>query len=401
MLAKTLKDILVRIPRACFYSLINGFPSRKLQLIGITGTDGKTTTTNLICKILQNANLSTDSINTINSHGAHMTCPHSKFLQEEFKKMVKNGTKYAVCEITSHALDQYRFFGTHFHISAITNISHEHLDYHKNLDNYIQAKSKICDISDIVVLNKDDLSYQKILPCLKSKNKKVITISIKNKSQYQAKNIKIDKTQMSFTVNKIKFVTDSNYYHQIYNILVAFAICRQLKVDQKIFLQTIKKFPEIPGRVEKFPNKLGIEMFIDFAHTPNALDSILSSLKKKTKNKLIVIFGATGGRDKSKRPLMGETVSRYADIAIVTADDTREEKIEDINQDIISGFKKRKNFTYHNIFNRQDAFNLALKLAQKDDTIIACGKGHEKTILQKPMLLGLPLIISKNKYDQL
>jgi UDP-N-acetylmuramoyl-L-alanyl-D-glutamate--2,6-diaminopimelate ligase len=381
MLLKKIKDIFIRIPRAFFYSLINGFPSKKLHLIGITGTDGKTTTTNLICKVLQNANLSTDCISTINSHGAHMTCPHSKFIQEGFKKMAKNGIKYAICEITSHALDQYRFFGSHFDISAITNISHEHLDYHKNLDNYIQAKSKICNISNTIILNKDDFAYPKLSSYAKSKNKKIITISIKNKSQYQATNIKIDKKQMSFTVNNLKFVTNSNYYHQIYNILVAFAICQQIKIDTKIFLQTIKKFPEIPGRVEKFSNKLGINMIIDFAHTPQSLQSILSCLKQNTKQKLIVIFGATGGRDKSKRPLMGKIVSQYSDIAIITSDDTRQEKIEDINQDIISGIKKTKKFRYYDIPNRQEAFNKALQIAQKGDTIIACGKGHEKTIL--------------------
>lgn len=381
MLLKRFKDIFVRIPRAFFYSLINGFPSQKLTIIGITGTDGKTTTTNLLCQILKNAKLNSDCISTINSHGAHMTCPHPKFLQKEFKKMVKNKVKYAVCEITSHALDQYRFFGTKFEISAITNISHEHLDYHQNFDNYLKAKSKLFDMSKFGILNKDDISYQSISQKLNSQNKKFTTISINKPSDYQAKNIKIDKDKISFTVGKTKFITDSNYYHQIYNILIAFAICKKLNIDEKIFLNTIKKFPHISGRMEKFPNKLGIEMFIDFAHTPNALNSVLSSLKKKTKNKLIVIFGATGGRDKSKRPKMGEIVSLYADIAIITADDTRNEQIENINKEIISGIKNKKSFIYYDIPNRQDAFNKALQIAKKGDTIIACGKGHEKTIL--------------------
>jgi len=379
MLFKSFKDIFVRIPRAYFYSLINGFPSKKLTIIGITGTDGKTTTTNLICQIFKNAGLPTDCISTINSHGAHTTSPPSKFIQKEFKKMVKNGTKYAVCEITSHALDQYRFFGTKFEISAITNISHEHLDYHQNFENYINTKRKIFDISKIAILNKDDISYSKIISHLK--NKKYITISIKKKSNYQAKNIKIQKNTMSFTVGKTKFITDSNYFHQIYNILIAFAVCKNFNIDEKIFLNTIKKFPNIAGRMEKFPNKLGINMLIDFAHTPNALESILSSLKNKTEKKLIIIFGATGGRDKSKRPLMGEIASKYADIAIITSDDTRNESIDDINQQIISGIIPSNNFSYFNIPNRQDAFNKALQIAKKGDTVIACGKGHENTIL--------------------
>ena len=183
-------------------------------------------------------------------------------------------------------------------------------------------------------------------------------------------------------VNSKLFITDSVYHHQIYNILLAYAILNYLKIDQQILITAIKHFPEIKGRREEVKNDLQIKCIVDFAHTPAALESTLHSLRQQTSGKLIVIFGATGGRDQSKRPLMGKVVSEITDIAIITADDTRNEKVDKINQQIISGISHRnKNFIFHDIANRQDAFNLAIKLSSPGDTIVACGKGHETTIL--------------------
>jgi UDP-N-acetylmuramoyl-L-alanyl-D-glutamate--2,6-diaminopimelate ligase len=177
--------------------------------------------------------------------------------------------------------------------------------------------------------------------------------------------------------------------------LACYSVFSELKLDQKIFQETISHFPETKGRREEVENSFRIRTIIDFAHTPNALAVTLSSLRRTTEGKLIVIFGATGGRDKSKRPIMGKNVSELSDIAIVTADDTRNEKVEDINQEIISGFNpksvlldpinpvisKASVFHYANIANRQDAFNFAIKIAKAGDTVIACGKGHETSIL--------------------
>lgn len=403
------KNIFWHLPKSIYFSLKYGFPSKKLVLIGVTGTDGKTTTCALIHEVLKQSGIKAGLITTIGAKigdgdintGLHTTSPDPAIVQDLFQKMVKNGLTHAVCEVTSHSLDQNRFWGCHFKVSVVTNTSHEHLDYHQNMDNYINSKAKLFNISDFAVLNKDDASFRKIVSQI---NCPYATYSIKSKSDLQAKNIKLGNA-LSFYVKKELFKTDSNYQYQIYNILAALGVCQNLKINLNTFKSTILKFPETKGRREEINNNFKFKTIIDFAHTPTALESTLRSLKRITPGNLIVIFGATGGRDKTKRPFMGETVSRLANIALITSDDTRNEKIEDINKQIISGINSKtseyiepaaletssqyskiaqsakKKFTYFNIPNRQDAFNLALKLAQTGDTIIACGKGHETSIL--------------------
>jgi len=409
-MVQKIKNILLHLPKSFFYSLKYGFPSRKLILIGVTGTDGKTTTCTLINEILKQSGFKTGLITTIGAKiddkeidtGFHTTTPDPSLLQKVFADMVKAGVTHVVCEVTSHALDQYRFGGSRFEISGITNTSHEHLDYHKTMENYINAKAKLFDQSKSAVLNKDDQSFDIIKKRIKVPFK---TFSIKKTSDYQAQKIKLEADTLSFHVNGQKFTTDSSYEYQVYNILLATAICYKLGIKSETIQQVIEHFPEAKGRREELQNDFKFKTIIDFAHTPNALEASLSSLQKTSQGNIIVIFGATGGRDQSKRPIMGSVVSKFANIAMITADDTRNEKIENINKQLISGIDSKKSefidyqeiknkkqiqsvlelskkkFIYFNIPNRQDAFNLAIKLAQPNDVIIACGKGHETTIL--------------------
>ncbi len=401
-----IKNQLFHLPKSIFYQNYYHFPSKKLTLIGITGTDGKTTTSILVYEILKKAGINAGVITTIGAKygnkeidtGLHMTSPDPSLIQKIFKQMVDDGVTHVVCEVTAHALDQYRFYGCQFEASVITNTSHEHLDYFENMDRYIQAKSKIFHQSKISILNRDDESY----PFLsKNLNNKFITYSIDKKSNYQASEIKIDSQSLNFKVNNLKITTDSTYYYQIYNILSALAIIDQLKIDTKYLVDTVLNFPLTKGRREEINNSLNIKTIVDFAHTPNAIQNTLSSLRQPGVNKIIAIFGATGGRDQSKRPKMGLVASQFADIAIITSDDTRNESIVDINNQIISGIlpesvlietteitqikkiikSNPKKFIYFNIPNRQDAFNLAIQLAQPKDVVIAMGKGHENTIL--------------------
>ncbi len=400
------KNLFFHLPKSIFYNFYYKFPSKKLTLIGITGTDGKTTTSILTYETLKQAGINAGVITTIGAKfgdkeidtGLHMTSPDPSLIQKIFKQMVDNGVTHVVCEVTAHALDQYRFYGCRFEVATITNISHEHLDYFKNIKTYTQTKAKIFNQSSFAILNQDDPSFDYLKRNIKTK---YTSFGIKKKSTYQAQNISTLKNLLKFKVNQTFFVSDCNYQHQIYNILAVLGIIDCLKIDSQFLLKTIRNFPTIKGRHEEIANNFGVKTIVDFAHTPNALKSTLSSLKKNTKGKLIVIFGATGGRDYTKRPKMGKVVSTIADIAFITADDTRNEKIENINHQIISGIdkkflqldhtlnlaqiknnlKKSKQFVYFNIPNRQDAFNLATKIAQPKDTIIACGKGHENTIL--------------------
>lgn len=386
-----IKNLFWHLPKSILYNLIYLFPSRKLILIGVTGTDGKTTTSTLIHHLLEQSGFKTALISTITSPGLHTTSPDPKFLQKYFSELVNQGYTHVVCEVTSHALDQNRYWGCNFAVSVLTNISHEHLDYHNSIENYIKAKSKLFLQSQISILNRDDSSYTKIKQFIPSRCK---TYGVETKSDYSAQNIKITAQKLSFDFNHNHLTTDSPYQYQVYNILAALSVISNLGINVNNIIPFLKHFPETKGRREEVKNPFKFRTIIDFAHTPAALDSTLSSLKKVTPNRLIVIFGATGGRDKTKRPIMGQVVQNRADIAILTSDDTRNENIKDINQQIISGFNqnyaqeikqnsspKDKRFSYYQIENRQDAFNQAIKIAQPGDTVIACGKGHETSIL--------------------
>lgn len=375
-----LKNIFFHLPKSIFFNLYYHFPAKNLILLGVTGTDGKTTTCTLLHHLLTKAGFKTEIISTINAPGLHTTSPDSSIIQKLFQQYAKTGVTHVICEVTSHALDQHRFWGCRFRLAILTNVSHEHLDYHQSLKNYIRAKSKLFTQSDVAILNADDQSFPVIKKDLKTP---CLTYSIKVPSDFRAKNIVLTNKYLKFKVNHLLIKTDSHYHYQTYNILSALAAISNLGLDPKLLVDNVINFPLTAGRRQEIKNPYKLKTIIDFAHTPKALQETLSSLRKIIPNhRLIVIFGATGGRDKTKRPLMGRVVSRLADIAIVTADDTRQEKVEDINQQIISGFSHHhKNFTYHNIPNRQDAFNLAIKLAKPGDIVIACGKGHETTIL--------------------
>lgn len=395
-----LKNYFWHLPKSIYFNYYYGFPSKKLFLIGVTGTDGKTTTCALIHQLLTNAGYKADSFTTINSPGLHVTSPDSSIVQKILKEKVTAGITHLVIETTAHGLDQFRFWGCKFDIGIITNVSHEHFDDYLNFNTYIKAKTKLFYQSKFAIINKDDRSYEYISKNIHCPYR---TYSLKNESDYQGKIIKIEENLLKFKINNQLFTTDSPYTYLVYNILPVFILSQKLNIKTNDFQNLIKYFPQTKGRREEIENNINIKTIIDFAHTPASLEATLTSLEKITKNKLIVIFGATGGRDQSKRPLMGKTVSEIANIAIITADDTRHESIEKINSQIISGINPRRSqltelpidkkkikdlrlesenkFIYFNIPHRQDAFNLAIKIAEPGDTVIACGKGHEDTIL--------------------
>ncbi len=374
-----LKNYLWHLPKAIFANIYYRFPSNQLTLIGITGTDGKTTTTHLIHHFLVQSGLRTEVISTINSPGLHTTSPDSIIVQKLFRDFVNRGITHVVVEVTAHAIDQFRYWGCHFQIGVLTNISHEHLDDFISMDNYVLTKAKFFRHLDTAILNQDDPSFPIIS---QAKVKNIITYGIKDTSNFQAKNIKLTPTKLSFRVNDTHVVTNTPYRYQVFNILAAIAVANHIGLDLQKLAKYLKNFPDIKGRRQEIKNSLSIRAIVDFAHTPAALKQTLSSLKSTTSGKLIVIFGATGGRDSSKRPLMGQVVSKIADIAVITADDTRHENINLINQQIIAGINHHHpEFKFYNIPDRQEAFNLAIKLTKPGDTVVACGKGHETTIL--------------------
>ncbi|MCK4588784.1 UDP-N-acetylmuramoyl-L-alanyl-D-glutamate--2,6-diaminopimelate ligase, partial [Candidatus Woesebacteria bacterium] len=297
-----------------------GHPSKKLKVIGVTGTDGKTTTATLIYWILKKAGKKAGLISTVSAKigekefetGLHVTSSEPLKLQEFLAKMVEKKCEYVVLEVTSHGLDQERVAGIKFDIGVLTNITHEHLDYHKSWQAYRRAKAKLFEGVNLVVLNKDDKSFSYISRFV-SKKAKIISYALKKAADLNLENIVLS--------GKTKLLAEYN----LANTLAAVAVTRELGVSEEDIKTALSSFKLPTGRLEKINEGRDFDIYIDFAHTPNALEKVLSHLRKETKGRLITIFGSAGERDKEKRFLMGEIAARLADVSIFTAEDPRTE----------------------------------------------------------------------------
>lgn len=367
---------------AIFANFYYGSPAKKLKIIGVTGTDGKTTTVNLIYYILKKADFNVSMISTVGALingenyevGFHVTTPSSFAIQDFLKKTASFNSKnalepnYLILEITSHALDQHRTFGIDFEIGVITNITHEHLDYHKTYKEYVKTKIKLLKKAKTAIVNQDDKSYEIILG-LKAKtiDKKWITYGL-------TKTADVNPYQFPFQMQ-----IDGEFNK--YNILAAIAVCNELGVGEKTIRDAVKNFKLPLGRSE-LVYEGDFKIMIDFAHTPNALKQILSSLRAKVKGRIIHVFGSAGERDYKKRPLMGKVSAEFADAIILTSEDPRSESAEKIANEIESGInEKRKNKkSVFKIINRQEAITKAVKMAKSGDLVIITGKGHEKSM---------------------
>lgn len=354
------------------------FPARRLKIIGITGTDGKTTTTSLIYHILKTAGKKVSLISTVAAHigdttfdtGFHVTNPSSIPLQKFLKKITCLGTgkeeNYLILEVTSHGIDQNRIWGIPFAIAGITNVTHEHLDYHKTYEKYIATKAKLLEKARIAILNKDDGSYKRINEKLQAKNKrqKIVTYGFGSNADVNPKTV--------------QFTTGLAGKYNQYNCLLAVAVCKELDIANDSIQKGIATFIPPMGRGETVYKK-DFTVMVDFAHTPNALMQLLSSLRPEIKGHLIHVFGSAGARDITKRPLMGHAASSFDDVIILTAEDPRREKIEEINRQITSGMGE-KPLKLFEIPDRQAAITKAITMAKKGDFIVITGKGHEMSM---------------------
>ena len=351
------------------------FPSKKLLLIGITGTDGKTTTANVIYQILKAAGKKVSLITSVNAQigerkfdtGFHVTTPDptegSKFL----RMAVDQGSEYFVMEATSHGLDQNRLAFCNFNVGVLTNITHDHLDYHQTHDEYVKAKAKLFKKVKWAILNREDESFEKIKKFIDPSKTKIITYGLK---------------AGDFTIKKFPFTTPLPGEYNQHNCLAAAACCHTLGVSTETIKKVLKTVKSIIGRLEKIDYGQGFQVFIDFAHTPNALQNVLSYLKTilPPSGRLIAVFGSAGLRDRTKRPKMGETAARLADIIVLTAEDPRTEDVNQIINQIAEGSKSQK-AKVHKIPDRQEAINFAVhKLAKKGDIVVITGKGHERSM---------------------
>ena len=329
----SLVNIFWHLPKAILANLYYSFPSKDLTVIGITGTSGKTSVAHLTYHLLLKAGYKVALISTIEAKigkktidiGLHVTNPDPFLLQKLLKTIKTKGYTHVVLEVTSHGLDQHRCWGVQFDYGLITNLAHEHLDYHGTIEKYHQAKRKL---------------------------------------------LKMAKKSVTFKASKDFLIANQN---------AATSLAKAVGVDQKNIKKALKSFPGVPGRMEYIQTK-PFTVVIDFAHKPDALESALITLRKLKPKRIISVFGCAGLRDHQKRPLMGEIAAKLSDVTILTAEDPRTETVTDINNQIEAGYKKAKGKNLHRIPDREQAIKKAIQLAKPGDLVALFGKSHEKSM---------------------
>jgi UDP-N-acetylmuramoyl-L-alanyl-D-glutamate--2,6-diaminopimelate ligase len=347
------------------------FPSRKMKIIAVTGTDGKTTTVNLIYHILKSSGAKASMISSIAAvidgkeydTGFHVTTPASFALQKFLRKARNKKSEYFVLEVTSHAIDQNRIAGIPIKVGVLTNVTNEHLDYHKTYDDYLRTKLKLLRKAKICIVNSDDSSYM-FLSEVKSKKAREnwITYGLSESSDYNESTFDIKENNLLGEFNK-------------YNVLASVAACRVLGITDESIKKALKTFREPIGRVD-YVYQEDFSVMIDFAHTSNASEQILKAVRPTVKGSLIHVFGSAGERDVLKRPFLGEISSQYCDILILTAEDPRKEDVNTIIAEIEVGVKKGKCEVIR-IPDRKEAIQAAIQMAKKDDLVLITGKSQE------------------------
>ena len=365
---------------AAFY----GYPSSSLKAVGVTGTNGKTTVTYAIEAILRGAGYSPAVVGTVNYRfgstvePSKNTTPGPVELQSLLARMRESGVEYAAMEVSSHALDQGRTEGIDFHSAIFTNLTHDHLDYHHDVKRYFLAKSKLFTSlakKAFAVINFDDPYGKKLKNLTRAE---VITYGIRQKADVMAKDISLGVAGTSFSLEtaKMKIPLKSQLIgtHNVYNLLAAGAWAMRAGIDASVIQVALGALEVVPGRLEKVCGNGGISVFVDYAHTEDALASVLTSLRQLSKRKIVVVFGCGGERDKTKRPKMGRVVSELADYAIITSDNPRCEDPIDIIAEIKKGIKRDN---YCVVVERMEAIKKSLSLAKPGDIVLIAGKGHE------------------------
>lgn len=369
-----------------------GDPSSKLKMTGITGTNGKTTTAYLIKSIYQAKGIPAGLLGTIEyiigdrRIPAVLTTPDVLKINYYLSQMAENGCKACVMEVSSHALEQGRAEGIDFQTCIYTNIGRDHLDYHKNIDGYLEAKSRLfknLDRDKWAVVNVDD-PYSGYV--IRNTQARLFGYGIDNVSnagmdfKVRARSIKITPDGMRFSINasgiNMSFPVETRLigYHNIYNILAAAGAALSSGISVDAIKEGIYAVDNVPGRLEKIDAGQPFGVFVDFAHTPDALENVLYTMRGITGNRIILVFGCGGDRDREKRPLMGRIANRMADFSIVTSDNPRTEDPLQIISDIEKGFVSGN---YKIIPDRKDAINEALEIAEEKDVVLIAGKGHE------------------------
>lgn len=361
-------------------------PTENINLIGVTGTNGKTSTTYFLEQILLEYKKTVGIIGTIEirENGKKVefdfstsTTPDTIELNELFSTMVSDNIDNIVMEVSSHALELHKVEECNFNIGIFTNLTQDHLDMHKSMENYLNAKSKLFSMCKIGIINIDDKYAQDII---KNASCKVFTYSIEKESDLQAINIQYFMDRVTFDVkinDKIEnFILNIPGRFSVYNALSVIGSCLMQNIPIDIIKEGIKNIKGVPGRIQTIPNNKGFNVIVDYAHTPDGLDNIIKAVREFTKGKVITIFGCGGDRDRKKRPIMGEISANLSDYTIITSDNPRSEVPEAIIDEIETGIKPITN-NYEKITGRRDAIYRGVSIAKANDSIIIAGKGHE------------------------
>lgn len=389
-----------------------GFPGKKMRVIGVTGTNGKTSTCFLIWKMLNAAGHKTGLMTTVawgvdklEKQIEHMTTVDAKTLNYRMKKIADAGAEFLALEVTSHALAQHRTFGVPIEIAVMTNVTHEHLDYHKTFENYRDAKRRLFKMAKYGVVNEDDKSWSYFAKDVKE----YITYGI-NSGILRAKDVRLGAQGVEYSVDNEGSVGDKHAAENkqmrgnknspgdmlriktkipgeftVYNSLAAVAVGLKLGLSKEQISQGILALDSVEGRMNRVDLGQNFEVIVDYAHTPDAFLKVYESVVPGKKGRIISLFGGAGRRDESTRGERGEIAAKYSDIVIITEDDSRDENPAEIAEEFAkgaeqAGFLRGKNLLVE--LNRAKAIQMAIDLAKKDDIVLILGKGHEKTILR-------------------
>ena len=372
--------------QAAISSAKYGYPAKKLRVIGVTGTNGKTTTCFMIWQMLRNAGYKTGIMTTV-AYGVdklkpelnHMTTVDALTLNKRIADIKNQGIEFLVLEVTSHALAEFRTLNIPFEIAVFTNLTHEHLDYHKTIANYRAAKGKLFKKAKYSILNADDPStkyYKKL-------TKNYSTYGIKN-GNFRANSIKLTTNGAKYSCGDINIETNIPGEFNVYNSLAAVLVGKKLGLSNEQIESGISSLKEVEGRMNIIDEGRPFTVIVDYAHAPDAIEKVFDSVKSH-QGRIISVHGGAGRRDPSTRPIRGEILGRHSDIVIITEDDSRDEDPEEIAAGFIKGAEKVGKILNKDLFkelNREKAIKMALRLAKKGDLVLILGKGHEKTILR-------------------
>ena len=388
------QDTRIALAELCAQAL--GNPAEKLKFIGITGTSGKTTTTYLIDYILRESGYKTALLGSVKNRildqeeEISLTTQNSDYIQMFCAQCVKKGVQIVIMEVSSHGLALNRIHGIKFDVAGFTNLSPEHMDFHPTMDHYFQTKTKIFDYlkkDGLAVINTDNEWGLKAANTLRDnishKNFKTITFgqtafnTDENFEKFEIlenslHGLKINFTKDNQIIETKKLLGEFNGY----NIAMAFIACKHFNIEPNKVAQAVQKFAGVPGRMQCHTLKNGAQAFVDFAHKPDAFEKVLKNLRSHTDN-LIVVFGCGGNKDKTKRPVMGNSAAKYADLIIVTDDNPRDEDRQTIANEIMAGISGEKSAKTLCILDRKNAIEKAVNLSKTGSIIAILGKGHE------------------------